>query len=194
MAMTTNRRRMRPTSFTLIELLVVIALIAILSAIILAAGKTMLSYSARSRAQGEIAGFSQALDNYKVDNAVYPVGTNVLGPPSAAYVLNPTNYQTASHTLYTALSGQTNNFTDTSNNGNKNYYQFKANQLGNLTNSTYVEDPFGNSYGYSTGDGTANNIPYSGSNMFDLWSTGGTAANTTVNPQATNSWINNWTR
>ena len=78
---------------------------------------------------------------------------------------------------------------------------FRTGQLGNIktaagtgyaaTTSTYIQDPFGFSYGYSTGDGV-NNIPYNGDGFFDLWSTGGTTGATTANPNYTNTWLVNW--
>jgi hypothetical protein len=80
--------------------------------------------------------------------------------------------------------------TDTPSGVNKCYYTFKANQVGNPTNLTYVQDPFGYAYGYSTG--VSGGVPFNGSGLYDLWSTGGVTAATTSNPNPTNSWITNW--
>ena len=79
--------------------------------------------------------------------------------------------------------------------GNKTYFSFKPQMLygpkdanGNLTSVTYIRDPFGNSYGYSTAY-TANST--NGYNpTFDLWMTGGTTSNT--NPPDQSQWIKNW--
>jgi hypothetical protein len=77
---------------------------------------------------------------------------------------------------------------------------FKVNQLGNATaaagtagaGSTYIRDPWGYSYGYSTGNSTTS-YPYNGTGFFDLWSTGGiTVAKMTATPSLTNTWISNW--
>ena len=68
----------------------------------------------------------------------------------------------------------------------KAYFTFRPNQVGSPSGTTYVQDPWANSYGYYTGDGTANtSSPNSGAGFFDLWSTGGSKT-------ATNFWIMNW--
>jgi prepilin-type N-terminal cleavage/methylation domain-containing protein len=197
--MITLRRHSQPTSFTLIELLTVIAIIAILAAIILWAGEGLLAQGSRSRAKSEIASLAQALELYKTDNGIYAASDSLYGPPSGSYSLDPSvmggNYQAASQTLYQALSGQT-NFTDQPV-GNRSYFTFKGTQVGNPSgspSSTYIQDPFGFSYGYSTGGSisSTNYTPYNGSGQFDLWSTGGTTGATTTNPNPTNTWITNW--
>ena len=194
--MITLRHWFKPSSFTLIEMMAVIAIIAILAGLILWAGTGVMKVGASSRAQTEIQGMSTGLEGYKVDNGAYPaydMGSstnygNMLDPSVAGG-----SYQLSSTNLYQALSGQT-NFTDPPG-GNKSYFTFKASQVGNPsggTCTTYVQDPYGFSYGYNTGGGVNNDVPYNGSGFFDLWSTGGTTASTTANPYPTNSWINNW--
>jgi type II secretory pathway pseudopilin PulG len=174
------------------------AIIAILAGIILWASEGVLAQGSRTRAKGEITQMIQALEAYKVDNGSYPASDSLYGPPNANYANNPEvaggNYQASAETLYQALSGQT-NFTDTPV-GNKVYFTFKGTQVGNPSGSpstTYVQDPFGFSYGYSTGGtvNATNYAPYNGSGQFDLWSTGGTT-DSTLTPNATNSWITNW--
>jgi prepilin-type N-terminal cleavage/methylation domain-containing protein len=196
MDMITLRHRLRPSSFTLIEMLAVITIIAILASLILWAGSAVMTLASRNRARSEIQAFSTALENYKVDNGAYPADNNLDGPPNGSYSLDPSvaggSYQFSSETLYQALSGQTN--FSTSPTGVKAYYTFKGSQVGNtgLGLNTYVQDPFGFSYGYSPGDGTPNHVPYSGSGFFDLWSTGGTTETTRTDPTPINSWISNW--
>jgi prepilin-type N-terminal cleavage/methylation domain-containing protein len=199
------RMREKRSAFTLVEMLVVMAIIAILAALVLLAGNGVMQKGMRSRASAEIQAMSTALESYKTDNGIYPPygaagfvtnsysGTAPEATGSSAY------YLVSSETLYAALSGQT-NFLDTHVSANKSYMSFKANQLGNTSatagtpgdgTTTYVKDPFGLSYGYSTGyvSGTQTNYPYNGNGFFDLWSTGGMKGTTASN---TNSWISNW--
>jgi prepilin-type N-terminal cleavage/methylation domain-containing protein len=181
-------------SFTLVELLVVIAIIAILAALILAAGEGVLKKAAQARAQSEIEAMKNALTAYKIDNGIYPQSSSITGPPSGTYPLTPSSYLTASETLFQALSGITNFNTDVPQAGVKSYMTFTKKQIGNPAGPSYIQDPWGNSYGYSTGDAnlppTAQALyPYNGSGFFDLWSTGGVSS-TALNP--TNSWIVNW--
>lgn len=189
------RRPVGVSSFTLIELLTVIAIIAILAALILAAGNGVMAKAARSRASSEIQAMSTGLEGYKTDNGIYPPASNLT---TNTYTANDGSqsggvYQASSQLLYQALSGQT-NFNDIHLAGVKSYMPFKPNQLGNVSaaagttgsGSTYIQDPWNYSYGYSTGS-TAN-YPYNGSGFFDLWSTGGYL----VAKLNTNAWISNW--
>ncbi len=182
-------------SFTLVELLVVMVIIGVLAGLTLMAAGQVWNTSSRARARDEIQAMSAGLDNYKIDNGSYPTSTNLLGGTTGAYAVNPTttgtgSYQESSQYLYQALAGTT-NFTIAPT--GKYYMSFKTSQLGNYTATltTYVKDPWGYSYGYSTGDGTTVNIPCAGSNFFDLWSTGGLTANPT-SKNASDSWITNW--
>lgn len=187
-----KRRFSRVTSsFTLVEMLTVIAIIAILAGLVLSAASGVMKTTARSRARSEMAAMSAALESYHEDNGIYPPAANFPDnnyPQDAA----PTGpiYQLSSQTLYQALTGQ-NNYLTAAPAGTKIYMSFKASQLGNTTAgaNTYIKDPFGNSYGYFTGSGTAaNQLPNNGTNQYDLWSTGGDVAQ----PGVTNSWISNW--
>lgn len=200
------------SSFTLVELLTVIAIIAILAALTLAAGTGALKQAARNRARAEVVGMGSALENYKTDVGLFPPGTTtpggssaLLGPPAANYPMDPTisggNYQHSSQALYQALSGKTNYSDPIPTGGLTTYFSLTAKQLGNLSPSgggtTYIKDPFGFSYGYSTGDNNLVNVPptaqtrypYNGTGFFDLWSTGGTTGSKNTD---TNSWIMNW--
>ena len=185
----------RWNSFTLIELLVVIAIIAILAALTLAAAEAVITKGARSRASAEIQAMSSALESYKADNGTYPL-TNTFSGTNAYSQTDPTSpsYVNSAQLLYQALSGKT-NFSDAPIAGTKVYMPFKANQVANTTTGagpSNVQDPWGYSYGYYTGD--TNNPqtapPYNGSGFFDLWSTGG--ALTTTSGGYTNTWISNW--
>jgi len=183
---TVQRSYRRLSSFTLVELLTVIALIALLAGLTLAAGGAVLKNAARTRAKNEIQAMSAGVENYKVDNGVFP-NYVMSGPPYGPDPSTPGgSYQLSSELLYQCLSGKL-NYTDPPT-GTNSYVPFKSGQLGSLNSNTYIKDPFGFSYGYSSGDG-ANNIPYNGAGFFDLWSTGGT---TGAAKETTNTWIVNW--
>jgi prepilin-type N-terminal cleavage/methylation domain-containing protein len=188
-------------SFTLIELLVVILIIGILAALTLAAAEAVMTKGARSRASVEMQAMTSALESYKADNAIYPPadtfpsGTNEYATDD---VVATTNYEGGSMLLFQALSGKT-NFSDAPITGvTKTYMNFKAGEVANTTTgsgNSYVEDPWGYSYGYYTGDTPANGAaqlypPYSGTGFFDLWTTGGSTVNTSGG--YTNTWISNW--
>ena len=189
-------------AFTLIELLVVIGIIIVLAGLILSTMGYVQKKGARSRAETEIAGMSAAIESYKADNGIYPANldTNALNAQTSG---NPCSYQAASLYLYEQLSGDTNaNFQP----GAKSYFAFKPNMLGTSTTTTtdacgntltpttvsYIRDPFGNIYGYSTIDNPVANppSPSPGNNpTFDLWSTAGTTSGSTTDR---NQWIKNW--
>jgi len=197
----------KPTdSFTLVELLVVMAIIAILAALILAAGNGVVIKAMRSRTTTEIQAMGTAAEGYKADNGIYPQGDgNLLTNGSSAPTFYTADdgittangeYQTNSTLLYIALSGQT-NFAAAPVSGAKHYMSFRQNQIGNPNGPySYIKDPWSHSYGYSTGTpstATTTNYPYAGSGFFDLWSTGGvTLAQLSAKPALTNAWICSW--
>jgi len=171
-------------AFTLIELLVVISIIIVLAGLVLTTSGYVATKGRRSRAEAEIAAMSAALESYKADNGIYPQSseTNSLDPTS----INLTSYQAASLKLYEVLSGDSN---DDRTADTKSYFAFKPNQLSPSDQAqyvTFIRDPFGNSYGYSTAKASnpAGTIGYNPT--FDLWSV---ADDTTGNQ---NKWIKNW--
>jgi hypothetical protein len=158
------------------------------------------------RAETEIAAISAALESYKADNGIYPFTAATNSLASDQTDPNASAYKTASLDLYKALTGDqdANGNTDTN---EKSYFTFKGQMLagnrdanGNLTSITYIKDPFGNSYGYSTSKNPiANPSGYTsavGNNpTFDLWSTAGTGTGATPPPSPAtpqNQWIKNW--
>ena len=175
-------------AFTIIELLVVIAIIIILASLILSTVGYVQKKGARSRAEAEIAAMSAALESYKADNGIYPRDATKTDQVDPAASPIPT---TATQFLYEQLSGNSaTNLQPIS--GAKSYFAFKPQMLfgtkdsnGNLTSVSYIRDPFGNSYGYSTlkaSGGTGGYNP-----TFDLWSIADDSS-------ATNQtkWIKNW--
>jgi type II secretory pathway pseudopilin PulG len=175
-------------AFTILELLVVIAIIITLAGLILATSGYVQKKGARSRAEAEIAAMSAACESYKADNGIYPSNstTNSLDPSTVA----PQSYVAASQYLYTQLSGDSDdNPTTSAATDTKNYFSFKPNMLSPNPPgaNTYIRDPFGNSYGYSTAKASnpASSIGYNPT--YDLWSTAGGATTSDVP-----GWIKNW--
>ncbi len=177
-------------AFTILELLVVIGIVITLAALILGTVGYVQKKGARSRAEAEIAAMSAALESYKADNGVYPTDPtkteNV--DPSASSVP-----QSASLYLYEQLSGDVNATLQPAS-GSKSYFNFKAQMLmgtkdpnGALTSVTFIRDPFGNPYGYSTMKAAGGAGGYNPT--FDLWSTAGTTGSS-ANDVA--QWIKNW--
>jgi general secretion pathway protein G len=178
--------------FTIIELLIVITIIIILAALIIGTMGYVQKKAARSRAEAEIAAMSAACESYKADNGTYPTD------PNKTEQVDPTSSPVpplATQFLYEELSGNSSTTMQPSPN-KKSYLNFKPQMLygnkdlnNNLTNVSYIRDPFGNPYGYSTAK-AANPSGSMGFNpTFDLWSTAGTATNSSAD-QA--QWIKNW--
>ena len=182
-------------AFTLIELVVVVGIITVLAGLVLSTVGYARKKAAIARAQNEIAVMSAACENYKADNGIYPANsdTNTLNAQTS---FNPSAYQAASLYLYNALFGATAG-SRTPNTGARSYFVFKPNMLfpADQTQTVqYIQDPFGNSYGYSTIDNpVANPSPTPGYNpTFDLWSTTGLSANPGNPDTITPQWIKNW--
>src|SRR5678815_1515261 len=91
----------RPGGFTIVEVLVAIAIILVLAGLILATSSYVSNKGERSRAEVEIMAMSAALENYKMDNGIYPSDITI----DARTIGNPAQYQTASATLLKNLSG-----------------------------------------------------------------------------------------
>jgi prepilin-type N-terminal cleavage/methylation domain-containing protein len=202
-------KRRYKTGFTLIELLIVIAVIVVLAGLILSTFGYVQKKGARARVETEIAAMSAACESYKADNGIYPRDTtnnttdtlNARADSDPSVTPFPNVYQNASQFLYGELSGDRNfnNVIDAAEQANRAYFTFKPQMLdgpkdtnGNLTAVSYIRDPFGNSYGYST---ASQADPTKGYNpTFDLWSSAGIAPSPTPTPPATQQdlWIKNW--
>jgi type II secretory pathway pseudopilin PulG len=172
---------------TILELLVVLTIIIVLAGLILATSGYVQKKGARSRVEVEIAAISAALENYKADNGVYPSNedTQALDPVTTT----PDSYKPASSYLYSQLTGDddANPITPTPPHG-KNYFgsAVKPNMLAPNPPgpNTYLQDPFRNSYGYSTAKAEDPASSVGHNPTFDLWSTANSA-----NPS---QWIRNW--
>jgi prepilin-type N-terminal cleavage/methylation domain-containing protein len=210
-------------AFTLIEMITVMAIIAILAGLVLSLNGLVQRKGASARAEAEIRMLSAACESYKTDNGGYPqdaATTDKLDPnPPSAANCNPTNYAAASRYLYIALSGDADyngkiDGTETARSYTQDF--FKPARLGGTKNSTtgqmisvsFIMDPFGNSYGYSTAgllveQTLRKNLSTSATATraqaqaeanakgfnptFDIWSTAG---GTTTDGVA--KWIKNW--
>lgn len=228
----------RPSSrggFTLIEMIVVMTVISILVALILGANSVVQKKSAIQRTKAEIASLSLAIKNYESDNAspprkesvTEPIYTGVQpdesglsprlhGAPASGDQLQ--RYTLASQVLYLELTGDKNlNFRVDAGETGKNYASdfFRPERV-RFDNPKapdrrvqFIQDPFGNCYGYSTA-GLAQEEAYTmairraprterptesqqrGYNpTFDLWSTGGTNV-TAPTDQDRMRWVKNW--
>ena len=177
-------------AFTIVEVIVVMAIILVLAGLILATSGYIHKKSASSRAEAEIAAMSAGLESYKADNGAYPSApeSNTLDARTAEPELAA--YQAASKVLFQGLSGDTDGDGQPETDA-KAYMTFKSNQLGGTDSTTFVKDPFGNSYGYSTAGqaasdaGTAQTVGYNPT--FDLWSTCGS-----TDSSGQPGWVKNW--
>ncbi len=180
---------------TIIELLVVIIIIFILAGLVLSISSYVQNKGTRARAETEIAAMSAALESYKADNGIYPrVVDGSTDTLDARASLDPSNYKSASLYLFTELSGLDTSQQPVAN--KKAYFAFRPQMLGHPSGDnvtvTYIRDPFGNSYGYSTAN---QKDPSKGYNpTFDLWSNSNPTPTPTVAPTPTpqDHWIKNW--
>ena len=194
-------RRVGSGGFTILELLIVMSIIIILAGLTIGTMGYVQNKGRRSRAEAEIAAMSAALENYKADNGVYPRDTPGNGYTDALDARSDgsagSKYQSASQYLYGQLSGDF-DYNGTPEAANKSYFAFKPQMLagvkdpnGNFTTVTYIQDPFGGSYGYSTAGQSGGGKGYNPT--FDLWSIGAPPAKKPGKGATDQSqWIKNW--
>lgn len=189
-------------AFTLLELLIVMTIIIVLAGITIATMGYVQGKARRSRAEAEIAAFSAALENYKADNGVYPrdaASTDLLAANIDPQGGNPASFVNSCRFLYKQLAGDSdgNPATTDATNDTKNYVgaALKPNMLNPKTPgpNTFIQDPFGNSYGYSTAKAADPNNGYNPT--FDLWSTCGETGKKPSDAtfqQYQARWVKNW--
>jgi hypothetical protein len=117
------------------------------------------------RALNEIKGLAADIEHYRIDNGTVPQNqdTDLLDPRIHFSAVGGTSgeyYQHASRYLYQALSGDLdppNQPDGKPEPGNTVYHSFDPRMLnlsrngsGEITRVYFFQDPFGNSYGYST--------------------------------------------
>ncbi len=221
------------SAFTLIEMLTVMAVIAILASLIVAVQGVVQRKAATSRAEGEIKAMMAACESYKADFGSYPrdaadtsaTGKSETDDLDTRLKGNPGDYQKACIVLYKAISGDAKAGTNPEppptpadkpdgKPETKGYFEFNPNQLSKDAsgNIRFIQDPFGNSYGYSTAgakveekfredaqtDGSkATRKDLKGySPKFDLWSTGGVVNKLAKTESDLDSdrkrWVKNW--
>ena len=212
-------RHHSPRGFTLIEMLTVMAVIAILASLILSVNGFVQRKAATSRADGEIAAMSSACEVYKSDNGSYPRSndTDVLDSKASGNP-NTADYKKANLELYRALSGDATPASSPDGKAETNpYFPFKRDQLnvrkdanGNILQVNFIQDPFGNPYGYSTAgmaaeqayqekvrsspDAARDSKSKGHNSTIDIWSTGGSVSGSTENgePKDVKKWVKNW--
>lgn len=134
-----------------------------------------LARSSVNRVSGEIHALSAALESYKADHGRYPTNavTQALSPRLS---FDSISYIPASCFLYRELSGDADGDPSTRSPEDKRcYFGFRPEMLRFLSSpqNTFIADPWGNSYGYSTHQATARASTAGYNLTFDLWSTGG---------------------
>jgi type II secretory pathway pseudopilin PulG len=186
-----RRGQYRYNAFTLIELILVVGIIIVLAGLVLSTVGYARKKGARARAETEIAAMSAACENYKADNGVYPQEASSTDMLDARLSGNPSGYQTASLYLYKQLSGD---FAANRTPTGRGYMVFKPNMLfpaDQTQNVLYIQDPFSDSYGYSTIQAATQNTTKGYNPTFDLWSTASLTSSPPT-PTDQNQWIKNW--
>jgi len=203
-------------AFTLIEMLTVMAIIAILTGLVIATSGYVNNRAARTRAQGEITEMASQCESYKTDFGGYPQSkdSDQLDPKADANPVTSKSgerYAKANLTVYSALSGDNEPEDEPDGKPEKKAYisfipnrlNFSKDETGQIKKVKFIQDPFGNAYGYST-MGLSEEIAYRkavrkdpktpridesrGYNpTFDMWSTAGK-----TNVTDSRSWVKNW--
>lgn len=194
----------------------VVAVIIVLAGLVMGVAGFVQQKGAREKCLTQIKALSAACEAYRADNGTVPQNedTDELDPRVHFSPLGGNSgalYQSASRYLYSCLSGDYDppsapDFQPEA--GERKYHTFRRDELnfnknasGEITAINFVQDPFGNPFGYST-IGAKAEAEYrkmlrenaeeerpaatEGYNpTFDLWSTGGATS-------GNSKWIKNW--
>lgn len=168
-----NIHRAGKAGFTLIELLAVITIIVILAGIVVGSMGFVNDRQATEKAKVQIGLLSKALEDYKLDNGVYPPSDNTPDGTKQSSKLFEALY-------YDAAKEGTN--------GGSEYKIYLAEldpasnkqgwTSGNPSATTKILDPWGNEYRYRSaygavqGGGAAQKNDNTQNPDFDIWSTG----------------------
>jgi len=214
-------KRRLPHAFTLIEMVTVVAVIIVLAGMVISVSGYVQNKGAREKTTAQLKNLQLQCEAYKVDNGTYPrddkatpCPSDVLDPrihfspvsgSSAPLYINSCRY------LYSALSGDFEPAAAPDGQAEEHvYYAFKRDELnfakngdGSIKTVRFIQDPFGNCYGYSTAAATQEAeyrkklrenpteprpSQQQGYNpTYDLWSTAGGTSQT-----ATGKWIKSW--
>ncbi|MEQ1862501.1 MAG: type II secretion system protein [Chthoniobacteraceae bacterium] len=209
-------KRRSPHAFTLIEMVTVVAVIIVLAGIVMGVAGFVQTKGAREKGLTQLKNMQYQCGAFREDNGGYPENqdtTNLdprehFSPISGA---SGTLYIASSRWLYSCLSGDFEPALKPDGRPEeKSYYPFKRDELnfkkdasGGIAEVRYLQDPFGNSYAYSTAGAqaeaeyrkklkldptTERPTKAKGYNpTYDLWSTG----NGTTSSH-TGKWIKNW--
>lgn len=198
----------RTGGFTLIELLVVISLIAVLAALVLAGAGGIMKKVKRDQIRNFLTEISGGLEDYKVENAIYPLNPDPRGgsPTVPGYSGTDSDAVSGAAVLYKHLSGDfdLDGFVDE----NETVYVERLDYWSNSdrdgkapeivrsidigSNTFLVVDPLGSPLryladppGYSPEERNTKNPTY------DLWSVAGASSDSPdFNDEA--KWITNW--
>lgn len=215
--------------FTLLEVLAVVVIILVIASWIVSAAATANKRAAAKRAESEIKDMEMACEHFKTEYGTYPRFEKVTEPstdgeapidPQRDGNPNSDAYKKSTEFLYRALSGDENldNKLSPPAEVSKGYMDFQSNNRmlggtkdknGKITKVQYLQDPFGNSYGYCTAgakleddfkaqvqakgkDAKRPETTVGFNSSFDLWSTGGKVTTGTVSDSDRNGWVKNW--
>jgi len=169
-------------------IVIAVVFVLVVSVILLSVAGYTSTHEPGRPEQLEIIAMEAALESYNADHGNYPSDPNSTEQLKPNSSFDPHAYIASSEFLYSVLSG-TRNGTESSKNSSDNttYFPFSPGMLKTGANGkTYVVDPWGNSFGYSTFKAVHPDSKEGNNPSYDLWSThGGKSADQS-------GWTTNW--
>lgn len=196
MMKTPLRYRVGNRGFSMIELMTVIGILILLAGILLAALPGIQNRVNRNRVETFMAELQAGLENYKIDNGIYP-----LNPPSGdSASARDTSGIIGSGVLYKHLSGDFNGDGEVDFDRNEEVYvsrlSFEENKSSkdgrsmSVGGEFLVVDPYGDPFRYlAQPPNIAPSARLTRNPTFDLWSIAGADP---TNPAEQSSHITNW--